>query len=194
MRPAVHYLLYLLRLASAETQTTNAERDCIARYARGKAVAAEIGVWHGVTTCRIAAELAENGVVYAVDNYVPGRFGFNYQQRIAQHETRKAGEKVRFVVATGEAAATQICSKIGGQVEFIFIDADHSYKGLETDWHSWSGLVAQNGIVALHDSRSTPDRNIDNAGSVIFTRDVILKDERFELVDAVDSVSVLRRR
>jgi hypothetical protein len=46
----------------------------------------------------------------------------------------------------------------------------------------------------LHDSRSTPDNNIDDAGSVLFTREVIRNDPRFEVIEAVDTLTVVRRR
>ncbi|PYR24905.1 MAG: hypothetical protein DMF98_13915, partial [Acidobacteria bacterium] len=72
-------------------------------------------------------------------------------------------------------------------------DGDHTYEGLRDDWESWSGLVAPGGLVALHDSRSTPARNIDGAGSVRFTNDVILRDGRFVSADAVDTLTILRR-
>jgi hypothetical protein len=48
--------------------------------------------------------------------------------------------------------------------------------------------------VALHDSRSTPTRPIDDAGSVKVTSQVIRPDPRFAVVDEVDSLTVLRRR
>jgi len=76
----------------------------------------------------------------------------------------------------------------------VFIDGDHSEAGLLADWNAWSRLIEDGGIVALHDSRSTPTRPIDDAGSVKVTNRIILRDERFETVDAVDSLTVLRRR
>ena len=81
-----------------------------------------------------------------------------------------------------------------GMVDFVFIDGDHSEQGLLADWQAWSPLVESGGIVALHDSRSTPQRPIDDAGSVKVTNDVILRDERFSVVDTVDSLTVLQRR
>jgi predicted O-methyltransferase YrrM len=79
-------------------------------------------------------------------------------------------------------------------VDFVFIDGDHSEHGLLADWRAWSPLIEAGGIVALHDSRSTPERPIDDAGSVKVTNDVILRDERFSVVDTVDSLTVLQRR
>ncbi len=74
-------------------------------------------------------------------------------------------------------------------VDFLFIDGDHSYEGLRDDWQAWKDHVAGDGIVALHDSRC---RN--GCGAERFTWDVILKDAGFEQVEALDSLTVLRRK
>ncbi len=52
-------------------------------------------------------------------------------------------------------------------------------------------MIAVGGIVALHDSRSTPHRPLDNAGSVQFTEKVIRHDTRFDVIDEIDSLTVL---
>ena len=43
----------------------------------------------------------------------------------------------------------------------------------------------EGGVVALHDSRPTPDRPIHDAGSVRYAAEVIRPDPRFEVVDEV---------
>ena len=79
-------------------------------------------------------------------------------------------------------------------MDFIFIDGDHSEQGSLQDWLAWKDLVQPGGIVAIHDSRSTPTRAIDDAGSVKVTNEVILRDDRFERREVVDSLTVLSRR
>lgn len=194
MRPSFHFALFSLGFAAAETQTSVAERDCIALCARDRRTAAEIGVWHGVTTCRIAESLAPGGVVYAVDNYRQGRLGFSFPQQVARRNTRNWRDKIQFVRATGEQAAAEFKRDQRLQFEFVFIDGDHSYEGLRKDWEAWAPLIARGGMVALHDSRSTATRDLQDAGSCIFTREVIRRDKRFELIEEVDSLSVLRLR
>ena len=81
------------------------------------------------------------------------------------------GGRVRWLKMAGADAAHG-----HGPVDFVFIDGDHSEAGLLADWHAWSGLVEKGGVVALHDSRSTPERPIDEAGSVKVTTRVILPD------------------
>jgi predicted O-methyltransferase YrrM len=190
----VHLILWRLGVSAAESQTTIAERDCLARYAAGRRRLAEIGVWHGVTTRRLRAAMAPDGELLAIDPYPAGWLGFSAQRYIAHHEV--AGVKngrVRWIRATGVETARRMAAAREAPVDFLFIDGDHTYEGLRGDWEGWSDLVAPNGLVALHDSRSTPARNIEGAGSVRYTNKVILRDGRFVSADAVDSLTVLRR-
>ena len=93
----------------------------------------------------------------------------------------------------GEAAGAELRRAGEPPIDFIFIDGDHSYEGLRRDWESWRDMVAPGGVVALHDSRSTPNRPIDDAGSARYTSDVVLADPRFHLAETVDSLTVLHR-
>jgi len=191
----IHFGLWSVGLAAAETQTTSDERDCLARYAKGKRLLAEIGVFQGVTTCRLKASMDSGGTLIAVDPYMVGRLGFCAAQVIAQREVGKVpGGTIRWVRRTGAQAAAELAGNSSSGFDFVFIDGDHTYDGLGEDWRGWSPLIAPGGIVALHDSRSTPQRPIEGAGSVLFTQQVILQDSRFEPVDAVDSLTVLERR
>jgi predicted O-methyltransferase YrrM len=190
MNVALHYLKWLVGLASAETQTTERERACLASHARGRRRLVEIGVWHGVTTARLRASMDPEGELSAVDPFPAGRLGFSMQEQIARRVAGQAqGGAIRWMKMTGAEAAR------GHQpVDFVFIDGDHSEEGLLADWRAWSALLEPGGVVALHDSRSTPERAIDDAGSVRVTNEVVLRDPRFELVDAIDSLTVVRRR
>src|SRR5207245_3844168 len=161
------FLLWRVGLASPETQTTLAERECLVRHAAGRRRIVEIGAWHGVTTCRLRAAMAPDGVLYAVDPYPVGRLGFSAQWCIARHEVAKVRNgSVCWIRTTGAEAGRGHAARADELVDMLFIDGDHSYDGLCGDWESWRGLIGPDGIVALHDSRSTPKRNIEDAGSV----------------------------
>ena len=80
MRVTTHFLLWALKLARAETQTSQAERASLARHAAGKKRVVEIGVWHGVTTKILRAAMAPDGILLGVDPYPKGRFGFSVQR------------------------------------------------------------------------------------------------------------------
>jgi predicted O-methyltransferase YrrM len=192
MRVLTHFGLWSVGLAKAETQTTEAERDCLARHATGKKRLAEIGVWHGVTTCRLRKAMAADAILYAIDPYPAGRLGFSTQYVIGHREVSKVSNgSLKWIRQTGAEAARSLAG--AGSFDFVFIDGDHSYEGLQADWTAWKPLLASSGMVALHDSRSTPERPIEDAGSVRFTRNVILHDRCFEVAETVNSLTVLRR-
>lgn len=194
MSVLAHFLKWNLSLAEGETQTTPAERDCLAKHAAGRECLAEIGVWHGVTTVRLRAAMSPSAVLYAIDPFPPGRLGFSMQRRIARGEVRSIRNgRIEWLRTTGFEAARTLAPLVGGKLEFLFIDGDHSYDGLKGDWEGWSGLIAPRGVVALHDSRPTPTRPIDSAGSARYTAEVVLADHRFRVVDTVDSLTVVER-
>jgi predicted O-methyltransferase YrrM len=179
---------------SPESQTTIAERDCLARHAADRRRLVEIGIWHGVTTRRLRAAMLSNGILYAVDPFRVGRLGFSAQRYVASREVAKVQNgTVEWIRLTGAEAG--LAHRTAGlePVDFIFIDGDHTYQAIRADWDAWSPLVARGGIIALHDSRSTAERKIDDAGSAVFTREVILRDPRFVKLEEVDSLTVIRR-
>lgn len=192
MRVLSHFALWAFGLASAETQTTEAERDCLASYASGRKRLAEIGVWHGVTTRRLRNAMAPDATLFAIDPYPPGRLGFSMQRIIAGGEVLGVSKGIVYLIReTGADAARKLAGS--APFDFVFLDGDHSYEGLKADWAGWKPLLARGGVIALHDSRSTPDGWIAGAGSVEFTSKVILRDPEVEVVDTVDSLTVLRR-
>ena len=50
MKNLFTFLLQLLHIKSAMSQTTESERACLSRYASGKIKLVEVGVFQGVTT------------------------------------------------------------------------------------------------------------------------------------------------
>jgi len=48
-------------------------------------------------------------------------------------------------------------------IDFLFIDGDHSYKGVKKDFEMYSKLVAKDGFIAFHDISKGPE---DRAGKV----------------------------
>jgi len=195
VRPSAHLLLYLLGITKAETQVTPAERECLLDHASGRRLGAEIGVWHGVTTSALRRAMDASGTLYAIDPFPIGRVGFSMQRFIASREVRQAkGAAVQFLRLTGTESGQRFLADGLHNFDFVFIDGDHSYEGLQGDWQQWSRLVQAGGCIALHDSRSSESRNIEGAGSVRFTKQVIRENKAFEVVSEVESLTVVRRK
>ena len=183
------WLAYRLGRRPADTQLTPAERDALSRHAAGRRSIVEIGVMHGVSTALLRSVMAPEGTVVGIDPHERGRLGVSFERLIAKREVGKVRRgRARLVRKLSYEAATEWT----GKIDFLFIDGDHSWHGIERDWRDWSPKVAAGGKVALHDSRSVPGR--PDLESVRFTQEVILHDSGFEVVDAVDSLTVLVRR
>jgi predicted O-methyltransferase YrrM len=194
VRVVPHFLLWLAGLAPPQTQTSDAERDCLAKHAAGKRRLVEIGVWHGVTTARLRAAMAPDAVLYAVDPFPAGRARVSVQRVIAHRQVgNSTNGTVEWVRLTGGEAGRRHEAAGRTPVDFVFIDGDHAYDVAREDWEAWSPLVVPGGIVALHDSHPTMARPIHDAGSVRFTEEHVLGDPRFRVVEVVDTLTVLQR-
>lgn len=188
----LHLIRYCLSLDSAETQTTQAERTTVAKYATGRLRAAEIGVFEGVTTGVIAQALDERGELYAIDPFIVGRVGICWSKPIARRQTYLGSPKckIHFIERFSHQAAAQI----EGIFDFIFIDGDHSLDGITQDWKDWSGRVPPGGIIALHDTVVPPHNpRVAQLGSHLYFCAHIQHDDRFVVVEQIDSLSILQR-
>ncbi len=195
MNVLIHFLLWNIGLAKPWTWYSRQECECLEKYARGKKKLAEIGCWQGVNTLRIREAMDPRGTLYAVDPYPAGRLGFNAAKIIARRETEKCGNgKIRWMEMTDFNAAREIKQSGEGSFDFIFSDSQNTYDGFRLTWEAWSPLAAGRGIYILANSAPAPKREIGGAGSVQFTREVILQDPRFESIETIETFTVLRRR
>jgi len=184
--------LYLLGLQRPRTETTHAEQKCLLKYVKNKKRIVEIGVFHGVNTKTFRQEMADDGIILAVDPFGRSLFGirgYGWARMIAHREISKMRNgKVIWVEETGEDAVKLNIVKGLLPVDFIFIDGDHSWDGIKGDWESWHPEVELNGIVALHDSKNT-----DGSDSEKYTNQIILKNYNFKEIDRVDRLTILKK-
>lgn len=182
------WLLHRLGLKPADTQLTSAEQNCLERRASGRRSLLEIGVMHGASTALLRRAMAADGVLTGLDPHPPGRLGVSFERWIAEREVSKypRGHVELLRKLSHEAVSTWTRA-----LDFLFIDADHSWNGVDRDWRGYSPFVEAEGVVLLHDSRSVPWR--EDPESVRYTATVILQDPRFRMVEEVDSLTVLER-
>lgn len=192
-KSAWHFARYFTGFDTPQTQVTPCEQEVLRKYAAGKSRLAEIGVFEGYTTCRLAEAMAEDGELFAIDPFFRGRLGISWGKWIAHRELARLArqKKIHFVEAFSHDAARELA----GQFDFIFVDGDHSIEAIKRDWNDWSRRLIRGGIIALHDS-IVPAHNtaFTELGSCVFFQSHIQHDPEFEIVEQADSLSILRRR
>jgi len=115
----------------------------------------EIGTAGGGTLfiwCRLASD---DATVISVD--LPGGpFGGGYPmwRAVLYRYFRKPQQKLHLI--RGDSHDPRTLEKVekileGEELDFLFIDADHTYEGVRRDFEMYSPLVRRGGVVAFHD-------------------------------------------
>jgi predicted O-methyltransferase YrrM len=187
-RPRLYNRLHALGVVNAYSQTHPEERTCLCRHISKAESAVEIGTFMGLTAAELARALPADATLYCVDPY-PG--GGDPLQQIAMRQIARAGEasKVRMVRADSAGAV----ASLPAQVDFFFVDGDHSYEGLAADWKVVKQLLRPGGIAAFHDVVQVAGGEVYSPGSALVFNEVISCDPDFTLLETVKSLAVLQR-
>jgi len=186
VRSLVHAFKVLVGVEAPDSQVTEEELTCLLKHAQGAKVIVEIGCYEGSTTAALAANTA--GRVYSIDPFFSGRLGICYGELVAKFiRWKRRLRNIEFLKAFSHGVAPEFRQK----VDFIFIDADHSYEAIKKDWQDWFPKVKPGGIIALHDCR-VAENSPDYLGSMKFYDCDIPKMTSIEEVDSVDSLAVFR--
>ena len=115
----------------------------------------EIGTARGGTLFLFARVSSPDAMIISID--LPGgRFGGGYSEwRNSLYKSfaiRK--QTIHLVREDSHAPATlNMVKKIleGRKLDFLFIDGDHTYNGVKTDFEMYGRLVRKGGIISFHD-------------------------------------------
>lgn len=187
-----HFLKIWLGIGKAQTQTTAAEQSVLLKYAAHAACIIEIGVFQGVNTAEMAKAMPAGGILLGIDPFFTGRLGISWNEKITGLQLARAGvlQKVRLIKALSEDAAGLITET----PDFIFVDGDHSWKGIDSDWKLYSRMLEPGGFIAMHDTSAPPHQAWKaSMDSVSYFNKVISTAAGFRLVETVDSLNVLQK-
>jgi predicted O-methyltransferase YrrM len=127
-----------------------------------------------------------------VDPYEPGSRGRSLARIVARRIVGcvRNGE-VRWIRARSDDAVREW----SGTIDFLFIDADHSYDRARSDWDLWTPFVAGAGSVALHDSVIFSGGWTDeDSGPVRLVAEIVRGRSEWEIVDQADSLTIVHRK
>jgi predicted O-methyltransferase YrrM len=174
-------------LVAAKTQTSRSERACLCKHAIHAQNAVEIGTFMGVTAAELAKALPQGAVLFCVDPYFDGQ---SIQSIAVRHLARQGqAGKVSMIQATAKDALTNLPS----QVDFIFVDGDHSYEGLKEDWEIVKRILRPGGIAAFHDVNPQPEVRASCEGAIQCFEELIRTDPDFQMVETCESLHVMMR-
>jgi len=122
----------------------------------------ELGAWIGHTTCYLATacRVRGRGRVHAVDTFAGHKEGDaqydairHYQgSTLGTFDQRIAGSNLNDWVDRHVGFTCDVAGRyVGDPIRLLFIDADHSYEGVRSDFELWSPLVADGGVIVFHD-------------------------------------------
>lgn len=188
----LHFIKVITGLEGSRTQTTKKEREALVSYCDNASLAVEIGVFEGACTALIAKSIPEKAILYGIDPFFKGKLGICYEKLITKRQLAKfrVKRKVRLV----EKLSFDAVQDVPENIDFIFIDGDHTWAGIQKDWNDWSKKVKVGGIIALHDtSASEAFPSFENQESIKFFSEVIRKDGSFTLLKTVDSTNILQK-
>lgn len=118
----------------------------------------EIGTHRGGTLFVWSRIVPESGTLVSLD--LPAHADDAHTTVPALEKLIPAGQKCTFLREDSHLPATLEKAKaaLGGkQVDFLFIDGDHSYEGVKLDFEMYSPLVRKGGLIAFHDIAPNPE-------------------------------------
>ena len=134
----------------------------------------EIGSAVGGNLFLFTQAAADNATVISID-LPDGKYGGGYPRwRIPLYRLFTSGkQKLRLIRADSHDAAARECVRTilnGREIDFLFIDGDHSYDGVKQDFMMYGPLVKNGGMIALHDI--VPHEQEDGCGVDTFWREI----------------------
>jgi uncharacterized Rossmann fold enzyme len=120
-------------------------------------IGAEIGVFAGELSSRLLQK--PDLTLYMVDSWKQGDGGDDFHANLTQQQqdyylgatrvaTAFAGERARILVKDSVEAAQEVPD---GSLDFVFIDANHTYEACKADILAWLPKVKSSGFIAGHD-------------------------------------------
>jgi predicted O-methyltransferase YrrM len=123
--------------------------------ARGNAFV-EIGSYLGASSCFIAAGIeksANGGKLYCIDTWKNDTMTEGKQDTYKDFLKNTSKYKNIIVPIRGFSEEAVRSSQLEKKnIDFLFIDGDHSYTGCKSDWNLFFPLLKKGAIVIFHDS------------------------------------------
>jgi predicted O-methyltransferase YrrM len=158
----------------------------LARRCAGRGIILEIGSWQGKSTIWLArgSRQGRGGKVFAVDPHTGSvkhkqLYGEVWTLDVFRENIKRA--EVDDLVVPLVMTSVEAEAKLPEPVELIFIDGDHLYDFVKTDFETWFPRILDGGIMAFHDTYTEGPRRV--------VEDGVYRSRRFRNIGIVGSVT-----
>jgi predicted O-methyltransferase YrrM len=124
----------------------------------------EIGTANGGSLFCFCKLAQDNATIISID--LPGgKFGGGYPEWKIPIYQAFAKKNQKFYLLRKDSHSQETLGEVkkilnGNQLDFLFIDGDHSYEGVKKDFEMYSPLVKKGGVIAFHDIVFGPEENV----------------------------------
>lgn len=159
-------LAHIAQCGIPESTADTRAREILSRIGGDPPIGAEIGVFAGDLSCRLLH--SPRLILLMVDSWKgegasyrgeSGDFHATLTQAQQDDYARIAEESVRFAqhraIICRMPSAEAALSVADQSLDFVFIDADHSYEGCKADLNAWAPKVKIGGLLSGHDYENT---------------------------------------
>ena len=135
----------------------------------------EIGTDKGGTFYLWCKASSRNSTIISID--LPQRANYSEKRRNFYKLFKNSTcQKIKFIAGNSSSNKTEkeVLEVLNGElIDFLFIDGDHTYKGVKNDFDVYSKYVKKGGLIAFHDIRTVRK----NCGVKRFWEEVISKNK-----------------
>jgi len=133
---------------------TMQERIVLARLAASKRQILEIGSYVGASACcfGVAHRDAGFGRIYCIDTWKNDAMSEGSRDTYAEFIANTAPFSEFIVPVRGlSVEVVDQAKRLTDHLDLLFIDGDHSYDGVKSDWEAYKQLLRPGSIVVFHD-------------------------------------------
>ena len=121
----------------------------LARCLRNNSVALEVGSYIGASSLMIAKGLNRTSRLICVDTWQNDAMTEGNWDSFKVFHSNTASVSMR--IETMRMTSAEAGGVFDGQLDFLFLDGDHSYEGVKLDFDIWFPKLKSGGIIAMHD-------------------------------------------
>jgi len=108
-----------------------------------------------IGTARGGSFYAMVRILESADRFVSVNLGrsFGYKHKIPLLKKFDEEKNLKFIPGDSHSHQTykNVKEEVGGKIDFLFIDGDHSYSGVKKDFKTYGDMVGEGGVIAFHD-------------------------------------------